>query len=70
MTGEISIFGVFMPQLFALSIVALLLNHLFTRLLGMSGAYRLFNNRPIVDVTCFLVILWLLSWAFSLKGVA
>lgn len=70
MTGEVSIFGVFVPLLFALAIVALVLNHLVTRLLAMSGAYRLFNNRPIVDVTCFLVILWMLSWVFSLKGVA
>lgn len=70
MTGEVSIFGVFVPLLFALAVAALILNHLLARLLAAIGAYRLFHNRPIVDVTCFLVILWLLSWAYSLKDAA
>lgn len=57
MNGEVSLFGVYVPGLLVLAVVALLVAALATRLLGLVSAYRLFAYRPLVDVALYVIIL-------------
>lgn len=61
MIGEISIFGVYLPALLVLAIVAILLTGVATRLLTLVGAYRAIVYRPLVDLAIFVLVLGLLS---------
>lgn len=70
MTGEISLFGVFMPGLLLLAIAASALTALVSRLLAMFGLYRIFAYRPLVDVAVYFLILGGLVLAFAPPGVA
>jgi hypothetical protein len=62
MIGEISIFGVYMPTLLLLGLVALVLTGLLTRLFALTGVYRLVAYRPLVDLCVFLLLLGLLAY--------
>jgi Protein of unknown function (DUF1656) len=57
MTGELNLYGVFVPALFLWMLVAfgilLTLRRIFTR----SGAYALVWHRPLVDVALYVIIL-------------
>ncbi len=66
MTGEIDLFGVFLPTLLVLAIGALLLTGLASRLMSLLGGYRLFAYRPLVDLAIFILILG----AFALATVS
>jgi len=61
MNGEISIFGVFLPSLLLLAVIAILLTGILTRLLTLVGFYRAIIYRPLVDLALFFLILGLLS---------
>ncbi|AYJ85367.1 DUF1656 domain-containing protein (plasmid) [Sphingomonas paeninsulae] len=61
MTGEISIAGVYLPTLLLLSVAAVMLTGLTTRLLSFFGAYRVVTYRPLFDLALFVIILGLLS---------
>lgn len=61
MTGEISIFGVFVPALLALAVIAIILTGLTSRILAAFGAYRIIIYRPLVDVAIFVIILGVLA---------
>ena len=61
MTGEVSIFGVYLPALLVLAIAAILLTGILTRLLTLVSAYRTIVYRPLVDLAIFVLILGLLS---------
>ncbi|MDO6413545.1 DUF1656 domain-containing protein [Sphingomonas sp. BIUV-7] len=61
MTGEISIGGVYLPTILLLTVAALLLTGLLTRLFAFVGIYRLVAYRPLVDLALFILILGLLA---------
>ena len=61
MTGEISIFGVFMPSLLVLAIAAIVLTGITSRILAAVGAYRIIIYRPLVDVAIFVIIIGALA---------
>lgn len=64
MSGEVSLFGVYVPALLLLAVAAVLLTALAVRLLSLAGAYRLFAYRPLVDVAMFVLILGALVLMF------
>ena len=61
MIGEVSIFGVYLPALLVLGIIAILLTGVATRLLTLVSAYRAVIYRPLVDLAIFVLILGALS---------
>lgn len=64
MSGEVSVAGVYMPGLLVLAIIALVLTAVLTRLLGMTGAYRVIAYRPLVDVALYIIVLGALVLLF------
>lgn len=57
MSGEVNLFGVYVPSLLILAVAALLVTALATRLLSLVSAYRLFAYRPLVDLALYVIIL-------------
>jgi hypothetical protein len=57
MTGEIALGGIFIPTLLLLSLVALILAWIVTRLIGAAGLYRFLAYRAAVDLSIFVLIL-------------
>lgn len=57
MTGEVDLFGIFLPALLVLAVIALLLTGFISWLLSQAGAYRLFAYRPLVDLAIFTLVL-------------
>lgn len=57
MIGEVSIGGVYVPALLLLAIAAVVLTGFLSRLLQLSGFYRLVSYRPLVDLCLFALIL-------------
>ena len=70
MSGEVNLFGVFVPGLLLLAIAAALLTAIAARLLALANVYRLFAYRPAVDVALFVILLGLLAFAFGPPGVS
>ena len=70
MNGEVSLFGVFVPGLLLLALIAAGLAAVASRLLVMLGLYRIFAYRPLVDVAVYILILGGLVLAFAPPGVA
>jgi len=60
MIGEISIFGVYVPALLLLTLLALLLTGILTAVLQIVGFYRIIAYRPMIDLALFLFLLGLL----------
>lgn len=69
MTGEIDIYGVYLPGLLALMLATLLLSLAVRRVLAWTGAYAFVWHRGLFDVALYVVLLeamsslsrWLLS---------
>jgi hypothetical protein len=61
MIGEISIGGVFVPQLLLMAILAFVLTACARRLLRALRLYRFVWHSGLFDVALFLVLLWLLA---------
>jgi hypothetical protein len=57
MTGELNIYGVFVPALFAWVLIAFGVLVLLRQVLAWSGFYRLVWHRPLFDVALFVVLL-------------
>ncbi|CAN5401273.1 hypothetical protein BH10PSE15_BH10PSE15_01750 [soil metagenome] len=70
MTGEVSLFGVFVPGLLLLAIAAAVLTALISRLFAIVGVYRIFAYRPLVDVAVYILVLGGLVLAFAPPVVA
>jgi len=70
MTGEVSLFGVYVPGLLLLAIAAAVLAALVSRVFALLGLYRVFAYRPLVDVAVYILILGGLVLAFAPPGVA
>ncbi|WP_290688605.1 MULTISPECIES: DUF1656 domain-containing protein [unclassified Haematobacter] len=60
MNGQIDIYGVFVPSLLLLAIVAYVLNRLASRLIARVGIYRHVWHRPLFDLALYILILGLL----------
>lgn len=57
MTGELDIYGVFVPSLAAWMLIAFLLSVALRRLLARCGVYRLVWHRPLFDLALTVVLL-------------
>jgi len=68
--GEVSIFGVFVPALLLLTLLALVLTGILASVLQLVGFYRLIAYRPLVDLALFILLLGLLVLASASMGPA
>jgi hypothetical protein len=57
MTGELDIYGVFVPSLAAWMLVAFLVSLVLRRILAATGFYRLVWHRPLFDLALYVVLL-------------
>ncbi|TXM98177.1 DUF1656 domain-containing protein [Methylobacterium sp. WL64] len=57
MTGELDIYGVFVPSLGAWMIFAFLISLPLRRMLALTGFYRLVWHRPLFDLALYVVLL-------------
>jgi hypothetical protein len=57
MIGEIDIFGVFVPTILVLMLIAYLINLVIRALLGRVGFYRLVWHRSIFDLSIYVLVL-------------
>jgi len=57
MTGEIDLYGVFVPALLVCSVIALVLLGMVRRLLGRFGFYRLVWHEYLANLALFVIIL-------------
>lgn len=70
MTGEVSLFGVYVPGLLLLAMAAAVLTAIASRIIALSGLYRAFAYRPLVDVAIYILILGGLVLALAPPGAA
>ncbi|MBY8827965.1 DUF1656 domain-containing protein [Hephaestia mangrovi] len=68
MTGEIAIYGVFVPTLLILGIAASLVTMALMRLFNLVGVYRLFAYRALVDLCLFILVLGFFAWLSPIIG--
>jgi hypothetical protein len=59
MIGEIDIFGVFVPAILVLMLIAYLINQVIRTLLARIGFYRLVWHRSIFDLGIYVLVLGL-----------
>jgi hypothetical protein len=57
MIGEIDIFGVFVPAILVLMLIAYLINLVIRTVLGRTGFYRLVWHRSIFDLSIYVLVL-------------
>jgi uncharacterized membrane protein len=57
MRPEVDIYGVYIPTLGAMAIVAFFLNSILRRALAAVGFYRLVWHRPLFDTAMFFCLL-------------
>ena len=57
MTGELDIYGVFVPSLAAWMLLAFVISLVVRRLLAWTGFYRLVWHRPLFDLALYVVLL-------------
>lgn len=68
MTGEIAIYGVFVPTLLVLGIAASLVTMALMRLLNGIGFYRFVAYRALVDLCLFILVLGFFAWLSPIIG--
>ncbi|EIZ80198.1 hypothetical protein WSK_1231 [Novosphingobium sp. Rr 2-17] len=61
MNGETAIFGIYVPSLLLLALVALVSTWLITRLADLAGLYRFVAYRALVDLCLFVMVLGALA---------
>ncbi|MDH0863414.1 DUF1656 domain-containing protein [Mitsuaria sp. GD03876] len=61
MTGAVDFFGLYLPWLMPLALLALLALSVVRRLLAWVGAYRWIWHPALFDVATYLLLLWVLS---------
>lgn len=57
MTGEVDLYGIFVPGLALATLAAFAVNAVMRRLLAGIGFYRLVWHRPLFDLALYVVIL-------------
>ena len=68
MIGEVSIGGVYVPSLLLLACAAVILTGVLSRVLSLVGFYRLVANRPVTDISLFLLLLAAMVWVTKAWG--
>jgi uncharacterized membrane protein (DUF373 family) len=68
MTGEIAIYGIFVPTLLVLAIAAAIVTMGLMRLFSFIGMYRLFAYRALVDLCLFVLVLGFFAWLSPIIG--
>jgi len=68
MIGEVSIGGVYVPVLLLFACAAVILTAMLSRLLSLVGFYRLVANRPVTDISFFLLLLAAIVWVTTAWG--
>lgn len=68
MIGEVSLFGVFVPVLLLLGVLAAITTMLLMPLVNALGLYRFFAYRALVDMCLFFLVLGLFAWLSSFVG--
>lgn len=61
MNGETAIFGIYVPSLLLLALVALVLTRLLIPLADWAGLYRFVAYRALVDLCLFIMVLGALA---------
>lgn len=61
MRPEIDLYGVFIPTLGAIAVVAFVLNAILRRVLAHAGFYRLVWHRPLFDTAMYFCLLGALA---------
>lgn len=57
MTGELDLYGIFVPSLAAWMLLAFLISLAVRRVLARIGFYRLVWHRPLFDLALYVVLL-------------
>jgi hypothetical protein len=57
MTGEVSFYGIYIPSLLPMALLALLLSRSLSWLLARAGFYRLVWHPALFDLAMFIVVL-------------
>jgi hypothetical protein len=57
MTGDFSLFGVFVPKILVLALLAYGLNRVLKRVLASAGVYRLVWHPALFDLALFVLVL-------------
>jgi len=57
MRPEVDIYGVYIPTLGALAIIAFVINAILRRVLAAAGFYRLVWHRPLFDTAMYFCLL-------------
>lgn len=65
MIGEVSLYGLYVPPLLLLTLVALAISSVLNRLLARTGFYRLVWHPALFDFSLFVIILGSLSFFAS-----
>ena len=68
MIGDVSIGGVYVPSLLLFACAAVILTAVLSRLLSLVGFYRLVANRPVTDISLFLLLLAAIVWVTTAWG--
>ena len=68
MTGEIAIYGVFVPTLLVLAVAASIATLALMRLFNFIGLYRFLAYRGLVDLCLFVLVLGLFAWLSPIVG--
>ena len=68
MIGEVSIGGVYVPSLLLFACAAVIVTAVLSRLLSLVGFYRLVANRPVTDISLFLLLLAAIVWVTTAWG--
>ena len=57
MTGDVSLFGVFVPKILVLAVLAYGLNLILKRALAAAGFYRIVWHPALFDLALFVLVL-------------
>jgi hypothetical protein len=60
MTGEVSLYGIYIPSLLLMALLALMLSRGLSWLLARAGFYRLVWHPALFDLAMFIVVLGVL----------
>jgi hypothetical protein len=65
MIGEISLYGIYVPWLLLMALLALALSRALSYLLARAGFYRLVWHPALFDFAMFIIVLGAVSTFFS-----
>ena len=62
MIGEVSLYGIYVPPLLLLALLALVVSRLFNRMLARTGFYRHVWHPALFDFSLFIIVLGSLAF--------